>query len=93
MKLWAVDGSCPTVSQKALKVDEKSLHDLLTELDSVGNFVLLFPLRCTDISFQNLREAVEDCHSSMKHNVEKHVYKTFDTLIPKASGSAIDVAM
>lgn len=45
-----------------------------------------------DVSFQSLREAVEDCHSSMKHELEKHLYKSFSSLIPAASGSALETA-
>jgi hypothetical protein len=29
----------------------------------------------------------------MKHDLEKHLYKAFDTLLPIASGSAVDTAM
>ncbi|KAG8163857.1 hypothetical protein KVR01_005775 [Diaporthe batatas] len=40
----------------------------------------------------SLRETIEDCHSSMKHDLEKNLLKTFDTLIPAASDSALETA-
>lgn len=92
MSFWAADGTRPAVIQKELKVDEKVLQDFFTKLDTVGYVMSLFALWFANISFQNLREAVEDCRSSMKHDLEKHLYKTFDTLIPIASGSALETA-
>lgn len=51
MKLWAVDGTHPTVIRKELKVDEQVLNGLFTRLDNVGNPWPIFSLRFTDPSF------------------------------------------
>lgn len=51
MKLWAVDGTRPTVIRKELKIDEQVLNDLFTRLDNVGNSWPISSLRCTNPSF------------------------------------------
>jgi hypothetical protein len=91
MTFWTAPSTRPGVIQKELNADEQALHDSFTKLGIVC-ISIFSSFRFADIYFQHLREAIEDCHSSMKHDVEQHLYKAFDKLISTASGSALEIA-